>query len=261
MFPSEINQIYLRVSSIDLTYSLAICLILCLLFTYPTIQRKWLTVPALLTTTIIAASFVFKLGLGILIYPFIFVFLGSLLSRKDKSSKEKNGRTTKQVLANSIIALCIVFAISNNQIAIPLVIFVFSIALSDTMSSEIGKKYLGKNYDICTFKQINHGLSGGISMAGTLGGLIGSSTMALASMLYSVDFYFFISVCVIGFVGMLLDSIIGSLAQGKYLIDHQLKEHGPKEKLVKGFHLFDNELTNFVSILLTITLVYLAFTP
>ncbi len=261
MFPSEINQIFLRVSSFDSSFSLIFCLILCLLFSYPATQRKWLTLAAVATTAIIAVFFVVKLGLGILLYPFIFALIGSILSTKKQSLKEKNGRTSKQVLANSIVALIVVILIPNKEIAIPLVIFVFSIALADTMSSEIGKKYRGINYDIVSFRQINHGLSGGISLAGTLAGLVGSCLMALAAMLYSLNLYFGIYVCIIGFLGMLLDSIIGSLAQGKYLIDNQVKEYGPKENLVKGLHFFDNEMTNFISILLTILTVYLVFAP
>lgn len=261
MFPSEINQIFLSVSSFDLKYSLAICLILCLLFSYPAVKRKWLTVPAMITTTIIALGLTLKLGLGILIFPFIFAFIGSLLSKNENQSKERNGRTTIQVFANAAPAIILILIFHNHHIAIPLVIFVFAIALADTMSSEIGKKYNGNNYDICTLKKMDHGLSGGVSLAGNLGGLAGSMIIGIAAMLYSLDFYFFISVCLVGFGGMLIDSVIGSLAQGKYSINNRIQEEGPKKNLVKGFHFFNNELTNFVSILFTIAIVYLLCKP
>lgn len=256
ILPSSITDFFINISSIDVKISLALCLSLCILFAYPAIKRKWLSPIALLTTTMVALIFCYKLGIAILIFPFLFVLIGSLISNKEIASADKKARSAKQVLANSGVALIYVLGINNTEKSIPLIILVFAIALADTMSSEIGKKFRGPTYNICGFKKISVGLSGGISLIGSLAGLAGSFIIALAALLYSTDIRFILFVGLIGFIGMLVDSFIGSIAQGKYLINEKITEDGPKEDLVNGFHFFDNDVTNFVSILVS-TFVFL----
>jgi len=257
ILPSSINDTFNSISSIDARISLTVCLSLCLLFAYPAIKRKWLSPAALMTTTLIALIICYKLGLAILIFPFLFVLIGSLISNRGQAPKDKSARSAKQVLANAGVAQIYVLAFHDPQKSTPLFIIVFAIALADTMSSEIGKKFNGQTYDICNFKKLEVGLSGGVSLAGSLAGLAGSFIIALAALLYSTDFRFILFVGGIGFLGMLVDSFIGSIAQGKYLVDNKLTEVGSKENLVKGFHFFDNDLTNFISILLTTSVVIL----
>lgn len=211
------------------------------------------------TATLIAILLVYNLGLAILLFPFIFTFIGSLISKKEDQKQEKKGRTTKQVLANAGVAVLSTLLIKNPSEATALVIYVFAIALSDTMSSELGKKFSGPTYDICKFKKIKSGLSGGVSIIGTGFGLLGSSIMAIAALCYSTSLNFFLAVLVIGFTGMLVDSILGSLAQGKYQIGTKLTESGNKKDLVKGFHFIDNDAVNFLSILVTIGITVFIF--
>ena len=257
IFPSEVTELYNNISSMNLRFSMLVTICAIALFAIPAIKKNWLSKNALITTTAIAILLVIYLGIGILLFPFLFAIIGSLISKKENSTIEKNGRSAMQVIANAGVAIIFVIALNDSQKSIPLVIFVFAIAMSDTMSSEIGKRFKGATYDICSFKKIEPGLSGGISTIGTLAGLMGSLIIALAALLYSFDFRFSMSVCLIGFLGMLVDSLLGSTAQGKYLNGNKIKDRGSKENLVSGFHFFDNELTNFVSIFITICFVYL----
>ncbi|MFT6782661.1 MAG: putative membrane protein [Saprospiraceae bacterium] len=59
-----------------------------------------------------------------------------------------------------------------------------------------------------------------------------------------------------GFGGMLIDSMIGCAFQAKYVNQENVVETGIRDHLKSGFHFIDNNMTNFLSILITV-LVYL----
>ncbi len=99
--------------------------------------------------------------------------------------------------------------------------YLISIAISfaDTMSSDLGTFFKQKTYDITTLRPVSAGLSGGISMAGTLAGII-------AAMVFSILCYFVfdlqpstgIIIFFGGVSGMITDSVLGSIWQAKYFI-------------------------------------------
>jgi hypothetical protein len=79
------------------------------------------------------------------------------------------------------------------------------------------KYYRGQTYDILRWQKITPGLSGGVSVVGTLAGLPGSAIMVLLAGLIFPFSWFEQSVLMLGgFGGMLLDSILGSVLQAKY---------------------------------------------
>ena len=255
MWPNTINPLFEYFSGLGLGLSLIITIVLCLLFSFPAIKRKWLSPQAMSATSMIATFLVYKFGIAILIFPFLFALTGSILSKKQNQGREKLGRTPKQVFANAGVAILFALIIQDKYVAIPMVIFVFAIALSDTLSSEIGKRFKGPTFDICKWKKLQPGLSGGVSFVGSLAGLLGSGIIALASLVFTFDLRFFITVIIIGFIGMLIDSILGSLIQAKYLNNNIITESGKKEELISGFHWIDNDKVNFLSILITISVL------
>jgi len=196
---------------------------------------------------------VIKQDLYLLIFPFLFAAIGSLISTKD-SSIEKEGRTVKQVIANAAPAILFLLFVPDQILARNMVITVFAVALADTMSSELGKKWKGTTIDFCSMKKMEPGLSGGISLEGSLAGLMGSLIIATAAFVYSISINLFFIIAIFGFVGMLIDSIIGSIAQGKYLVDESLTEVGNRNELVRGLHWLNNEWVNFISIVIAVTI-------
>lgn len=252
MWPSISNPFFDSLNSLQTQYAILITFVCCGLFGTIAVKKKWLTANAIVATSLIALVITYKVGLLLLLYPFLFALIGSKLSYTQDNQKEKNGRTAKQVLANAGVAFIAIVFLPSEQTIAAIIIYVFSIALADTMSSEIGKRQNSPTIDICTLKKVEPGLSGGISTRGTLAGILGATIIAVAAMLYCIDIRFFISVLLVGIIGMFLDSVIGSIAQGKYLMNNKISETGNKEMLAKGFHLIDNDATNFLSILIVI---------
>ncbi|NDG50758.1 MAG: DUF92 domain-containing protein, partial [Rhodospirillales bacterium] len=56
----------------------------------------------------------------------------------------------------------------------------FAISICDTISSEVGTAIGGKTFNITNFRVMKPGLSGGVSIAGTVGGFI--ALLLLAAM-------------------------------------------------------------------------------
>ncbi len=87
---------------------------------------------------------------------------------------------------------------------------------------------------------------------GTLAGLLGAGFIGLLS-IWVEDYTFvsFIFIAFFGFIGMILDSVIGDLFQAKYQNgDGTLSDQG--NKLAKGINGFSNDTTNWVSNVVTV---------
>lgn len=130
----------------------------------------------------------------------------------------------------------------------------FAAANADTFSSEIGMLSQKNPISILTFKRLAKGLSGGVSFLGLVSGLIGAlliGSLALGS--YPIRIILLISL--IGFCGTLIDSILGSTLQAKYQIGkkitEQTTENGQKLKRISGYSVINNDVVNFISVLLT----------
>jgi len=220
-------------------------------------KKQWFTIPASFTVGILALVIVLKQDILLLIFPFLFAAIGSLISKKEQNH-EKKGRSTIQVLANAAPAIIFLFLIPDQTLARNMVITVFAVALADTMSSELGKKWKGTTIDFCSMKKMEPGLSGGISLEGSLAGLLGSFIIAVAAFVYPITFNLFFTILIFGFVGMLIDSIIGSIAQGKYLVGEKMMEVGTRDELVRGLHWLNNEWVNFISIVIAVVIAPLS---
>ncbi len=227
-------------------------------------MKKWLTNSGLIAAIGLAVTIVLCLGFDFLVYPILFLVFGSLLSRVNKGALEhddSNGRTAWQVLSNGGVGftLAILYYFTNQHTLAAAFIVTFSCATSDTFSSEIGRYYKGKTIDILTMNKIRPGLSGGISIIGTLGGVLGSMLIAfMAYVIGHLNLNMMFLIFVFGFLGMIIDSLIGSGLQAKYIIKGQLLENGERTQLTKGLYWMDNNLVNFMSILIT-TLLFLSF--
>ena len=127
---------------------------------------------------------------------------------------------------------------------------VFSAAAADTFASEIGMLSKGKVFNILNFKPIQSGLSGGVSWAGLGAGALGSLLLSLLAFPQfgwpGVAFVF-----VLGFIGSILDSLLGSVFQRKYMGQHgqlQDKPNHDHEKPAKGFQIITNNAVNLLSL-------------
>ena len=86
----------------------------------------------------------------------------------------------------------------------------FAAKLADTFGSEIGKRFGKETYLITSFKKVERGTEGGISIEGTLASVLGSIFMAFIMLRLSIisTKYHFIVVVFSGFLATLSESII-----------------------------------------------------
>ena len=117
--------------------------------------------------------------------------------------------------------------------------------------------------DIIGFKPIEKGLSGGISVLGTVLALVSSFVLMLmpfALRIINMSVWCYVLASIVAFIGALIDSVLGSLFQALYQCEKcgekiETDTHcGEKAKLIKGFPKIKNITVNFLTSLLTFAL-------
>ena len=126
--------------------------------------------------------------------------------------------------------------------------------LADSLASDVGVLSKKDPVDICRMKRIKRGLSGGVSLLGTLSALAGCVWMFLISWIFfGLSLDLFIVIIVIPMVGILIDSILGSLVQAKYECavcgksTEKTFHCGEKANHVGGIKLINNDAVNIIS--------------
>ena len=90
-------------------------------------------------------------------------------------------------------------------------------SLADSVASKIGPLTDGRTVDICTFRPAQAGISGGVSLAGTIAALMGSAAIGLLWLVSSrCSGAEAVLAAIVGFVGCMFDSVLGSCAQVRY---------------------------------------------
>jgi len=195
----------------------------------------------------------------------VFLVVGSLVAKLPQHGIVSDERFSKprnalQVFSNGGIVMFIglfywIFQLFGYQAIEELTIgklmlVSVAICMSDTLSSELGSRFGGVPRDLLSFKKIKPGVSGGVSFLGSFFGLLGSFVIVTlgSKILYLTvtEFLVFVS---LGFLGMLLDSFLGSKFQLKeekdgIWIDSAKKEVG---KNYSGIGWIYNNTVNFLS--------------
>ena len=235
-------------------------------------KLRILTVPGIIFALImdVLISIAFN-NLGFLIL--ILYFLGSLLSDKYKKRRKCKAelsnidktRSFCQVFANGIApTLCSILYILTGKIFF-FVGFVASLseALADTVASGIGSsaKWV---YDPFKRKKCTPGISGGMSIEGTISSLLGAVALASLSLLFlECGAKEFLIISAAAFFGCVLDSALGSLLQAKFkctvcssTVEDRI--HCQKEtELISGLRFVGGSAVNLVSSLFSAALAIL----
>jgi len=197
-------------------------------------------------------------------------FVSSSLLSKFQSVKKSNlhdmlekgdRRDIVQVLANGGVPaiLSLVQATGQSFGQVVLLGFCISIAAAnaDTWASEIGTLSKQNPRLLLTFKKVERGTSGAVSLLGSFAAVVGSAFIAIgAGVLFSLSWYPIALVILFGFMGNLLDTLLGQTIQVKYictvcgkLTEKQYHCHNRGLKM-KKFSFLNNDGVNFLSIAL-----------
>ena len=185
--------------------------------------------------------------------------------RRAERIHEKGGRRDWfQVCANggpaAVAALC--HGLTGSAIAFLATAVAIASATADTWASEVGALSSHRPRSIVTFQPLPTGTSGGITILGTIAALGGSASIALIFLLGAPEsvtrslasspvgsiWAAALLVCVAGFFGSVVDSVLGATVQAQYEDGSGLrteKSHG--NRLVRGARLVTNDVVNVVS--------------
>jgi uncharacterized protein (TIGR00297 family) len=217
-------------------------------------------------TAAYVVGFFTVLGLGLkgLFILGLFFASSSLWSKIKSSNKRKaeemlvkgSRRDWQQVLANGGLAALSSALYFTTDDALWLLGFCIcnAAANSDTWASEVGSMSRVKPFFIKTFKRVERGTSGAVSLLGTTAAVLGSFVIAIAS------YYFFhltegefLFILILGFMGNVVDTLLGAFVQASYQcplcgIKTEKPFHcGRKTNLIKGIPFLNNDTVNFLS--------------
>lgn len=216
--------------------------------------------------TFILAGLIFSLGGIEWSVPILtFFLLSSILSklRKKKNEEvelyfEKTGvRDHMQVIANGGAGgiLVVLNAINPNELYYLIYLATLSAVCADTWATEIGTWKKTATYNILNFRPIEQGVSGGISIVGTIGSLMGAAAIAFSGFAWNTMpvSQFFILIIVSGLFGSIFDSYLGATIQAQNLcvvckkITEKKHHCGSKANHHQGYKWMNNDMVNLFS--------------
>ena len=185
------------------------------------------------------------------------------LSRVGKARKrdllvdvDKTGaRDGAQVLANGgIAALCALGALLIDARLGVAFAGAFAAATADTWGTEIGTLARGKPRSILSFRPMGTGLSGGVTLAGTLAEIVGAAFIAAVSVsmhLGAGNLRVASAIAIGGIAGALADSILGASVQSlrwcgqcKRATEREPHVCGANTTPLRGLEWFGNDAVN-----------------
>ena len=204
----------------------------------------------------------------------IIFFGGGVLTDKFKNRYKKTGqdatteeRTALQVFANGFIgmACALAYVATDRRVFLICFIAVFAEALADTAASGIGAASRS-TYDIFRFRCCEKGESGGVSLIGTLAAVVASLIITAVPLAAGrIVLTEFALIVISAFIGVTVDSLLGSLLQAKYTcaVCGKMTEKSihcdEKAERYRGLPFMTNSAVNFFSTVLTAVAAYLIF--
>ena len=166
----------------------------------------------------------------------IYLILGSLVTKigykfkNEKGIAEKRGgkRGPENVWGSAATGLFFAIMVKLNftNLVFYKIGFAASFAakLADTFGSEIGKRFGRNTYLITSFRKVERGTEGGISLEGTAASALGAIFMSLIMFILNIisTKYQFLIVVISGFLATISESFIGAKFQDKYKLSNEL---------------------------------------
>ena len=200
------------------------------------------------------------------------IFTDKLKIKSANQIEEKGScRDAVQVLSNGFVpmALALGSCFFLKEALIFAYVAVLAEALADTAASSLGSR--AKNtYDVFRLKKCEKGISGGMSLVGTLSALLFCTVIPLVAFLFgALTLDRAVVAFLLAFLGVIFDSLLGSLLQVKYRcrICNKITEkrvHCEKPTVyASGVKFLTNDAVNFASTLfvaaLSLVIYFISF--
>ena len=220
-------------------------------FIFLALRFKALTVSGTVSAVVLGLSVISFAGIKA-IWPLVLFLGGSLMLGRIETensirSDAKNGRPRDlmQVFSNGGIyglAACI-YAITQDYHFLICMGVSISISTCDTWSSEAGIRFSSRTFDPFRFRKVSPGVSGGISLAGTLTGILGAGIMSLMTC-----FLF----------DLISDHLLGSRLQKTYRDSHtnEWVDSAKTYSDEQGLSFVTNDMVNMLSNFITTAIFY-----
>ena len=235
-------------------------------FVWFTVRRRSLSWDGAVVAAVMGLWVLFFAGVQSVLLLFLFFATSTLLGRLTKNkaitsdAKHGKARDYRQVLCNGGIFAALA-PFTKDEVGTVGMLVSLAVCTADTWASEIGMYFRGPTYDLLRWRATPVGLSGGVSWMGTLGGLAGAAVISLAGVLcFSIETPWFLLFTGFGFLGMLVDSLLGATLQARY----QNEETGeltdiPTNILISGYPWMSNDAVNLLSNALIVLLTWCYF--
>ncbi len=238
---------------------------------------RFLTFSGFVASLFVGGCISFSLGWHGLVILAVFFISSSLWSifkkEKKKEAEEKSAKSARrdwqQVLANGGLAALLAVFSTFHLSDVFVLAFVASMAASnaDTWASEIGTLSKKAPISVKTFKRVEKGTSGAISLIGTVGGLVGALTVTVTGFFvfdhWSLSLIIWITL--FGFFGHFVDTFIGAYVQAEYSCKicgrktESLFHCGANTIKIKGIAWMNNETVNFFCSVSSACLTFIFF--
>ena len=139
-------------------------------------------------------------------------------------AERREGRNAWQILANLAVAAggSVIFGVTGNRAWLIAALAALAEAATDTVASEIGQYRKTDARLITTWEQVPAGTDGGVTIPGSIAGLVAGLVIAEVATLGGIlaQPQIWIPVAA-GFAGMLIDSLLGATLQRRGWISNQ----------------------------------------
>jgi uncharacterized protein (TIGR00297 family) len=167
------------------------------------------------------AGLIARPALSALIALFVFTFAATRYGRKKKETRglaeARSGRRASQVVANlGVAALCASVGWYGGCLA------ALAEATADTVSSEVGQAIGGTTWLITKFRRVLPGRDGGVSLGGTLAGVVGAGLVVMVGMPGHLRWKDGVVVFVCACAGLAFDSLLGASVEERGWLGNDL---------------------------------------
>ncbi|ARM31201.1 DUF92 domain-containing protein [Prosthecochloris sp. HL-130-GSB] len=226
------------------------------------------------TATFLLGTTIFGIGGLVWTVPLLtFYLLSSVLSKLGRKRKARfdlvfekgSQRDAGQVYANGGIAwlIMVMYSLTGDPGFFFAYLGTLAAVQSDTWATEIGTMWPNpKARLITTMRAVPVGTSGGVSLPGTFGAFAGALLICASALFMGVEWLYefgvvrsFLLIGLSGLVASLVDSFFGATVQAQYYdpVREKVTERTVsfrndgtivKNKLIKGYHVVNNDLVN-----------------